>query len=232
MANTVIDPRLMAAASFVRAGAVFADIGTDHGYLPVFLLSRGIATRAVLSDVNAGPLSSARENVAAAGLSHLCDFLLTDGATALEGYGITDYAICGMGGELIADIIARAPHLCDPNIRLIVQPMTRQEHLRRAVYEMGFEIEAERYSTDDGRYYVTLLLAFRGTPCEISDELAYLGPRARHTDDRAEYRGYLRTKQNSLTKAYEGRRKSGQDDPKMKHVLDLIGERINELEQN
>ena len=67
MANNQIDPRLSSAASFVRAGAVFADIGTDHGYLPVFLLTEGRIKYAYLSDVNAGPLNKAKENVARAG---------------------------------------------------------------------------------------------------------------------------------------------------------------------
>ena len=100
MATSRIDARLLSAAEYVRAGAVFADIGTDHGYLPVFLLKNGIIERAVLTDINEHPLESARESVRAEGLSDRVDFYLTDGALGLEGLGITDVAVCGMGGEL------------------------------------------------------------------------------------------------------------------------------------
>lgn len=226
MTNTTLDARLSCAASFVRVGAVLADIGTDHGYLPIFLLSRGVIERAVLCDVNSGPLASARENVGAAGLLSRCEFVLTDGAAALAGRGITDYTICGMGGELIADIIDRAPHLFDPSVRLVLQPMTRVERLRPYLYSHGFEILEERYSFADGKYYVCLLVGFGGTPCEISDELAYLGADLVHEGDREEYLGYLQARKRSLERAYNGKLKSGEKDAKIEHILRLIEKRI------
>lgn len=226
MTNTTLDARLSCAASFVRVGAVLADIGTDHGYLPIFLLSRGVIERAVLCDVNSGPLASARENVGAAGLLSRCEFVLTDGAAALDGRGITDYTVCGMGGELIADIIDRAPHLFDPAVRLILQPMTRVERLRPYLCSHGFEILEERYSFADGKYYVCLLVGFSGTPCEISDELAYLGADLVHEGDREEYLGYLQARKRSLERAYNGKLKSGEKDTKIEHILRLIDKRI------
>ena len=102
-----ISPRLLSAADFVRQDAILADIGTDHAYLPLFLLSEGRIKKAFCSDVNEGPLASARANADAAGLLDRVEFTLADGADALSGRGITDYAICGMGGELISDIVSR-----------------------------------------------------------------------------------------------------------------------------
>lgn len=221
-----LDARLLSAASFVRAGAVLADIGTDHGYLPIFLLSRGVVSRAVLSDVNAGPLASAEENVAAAGYYERCEFLLTDGAAALSDTGATDYTVCGMGGELIADIVERAPHLRNASIRLILQPMTRQQKLRKSLFALGFEIIGERYSYADGKYYVCLCAEYSGTPCQISDELAYLGADEIHTDDRAEYLGYLDARKRSLRRTYDGRLRGGFEDEGAKRLLALIEERI------
>lgn len=226
MTNTTLDARLSCAASFVRVGAVLADIGTDHGYLPIFLLSRGVIERAVLSDVNSGPLASARENVGAAGLLSRCEFVLTDGATALAEHGITDYTVCGMGGELISDIIDRAPHLCDPELRLVLQPMTRVERLRPYLYSHGFEILDERYSFADGKYYVCLHVAFCERVCEISDELAYLGEDRPHEDDAAEYLGYLLARKKSLERAYRGKLTAGEKDAKLEHIIRLIDQRI------
>ena len=99
MIGNAIDARLMSSANFVRAGAVLADIGTDHGYLPIVLLKEGRIERAVMSDINEGPLATARRNVEDEGLSDKCTLILSDGALALEGLGITDYSICGMGGR-------------------------------------------------------------------------------------------------------------------------------------
>ena len=212
MANNQIDPRLSSAASFVRAGAVFADIGTDHGYLPVFLLTEGRIKYAYLSDVNAGPLNKAKENVARAGLTEKCELLLADGALALSGRGITDYAICGMGGELIADIIERAPHLFDSDVRLILQPMSRQEHLRRALYRLGFTILDERYSVADGKRYVCICAEFTGTPCEISESFAYFGPDVPHIEDKEAYLSYLRAKRDGVCRVAAAKLDAGIND--------------------
>ena len=93
MRDTGLDARLMSAVSFVRQGAVFADIGTDHAYLPIFLVREGIVTRALCADINRGPLALAEANVKDSGLDRsLFDFVLTDGAKELSDRKITDYA--------------------------------------------------------------------------------------------------------------------------------------------
>ena len=227
MANNQIDPRLSSAASLVRAGAVFADIGTDHGYLPVFLLSSGRIKYAYLSDVNAGPLNKARENVANAGLENKCSLLLADGASALSGLGITDYAICGMGGELIADIIERAPHLFDGDVRLILQPMSRQEHLRRALYRLGFHIIDEKYSLSDGKRYVCICAEFSGTVRDISDSLMYLGPDLSHNGDREAYLAYLNAKREGFERIAAAKSAAGIDDGTAE-IVRLFDGRIKE----
>ena len=231
MANNQIDPRLLSAASFVRAGAVFADIGTDHGYLPVFLLSEGMIKFAYLSDVNEGPLNKARENVARSGLDGKCRFFLSDGASELDGLGITDFAICGMGGELIADIIERALHVFSGDVRLILQPMSRQEHLRRALYRLGFFIRDERYSLSDGKRYVCICAERADTVTEISDSLAYLGPDLPHTEDRAAYLEYLIAKRDGFKKIASAKRAAGINDG-TDEIVRLFDGRIKEYSES
>ncbi len=196
--------RLSSAAEFVRQGAYFADIGTDHAYLPIFLIKEGKISRAVCADINKGPLDRARENAECEGVADRLIFRLTDGAAELSDIGITDYAICGMGGELIADIIERAPHLSSHGVRLILQPMTRQAHLRRYLASRGFGLIGEYYSFEGGKYYVTLSAEYDGEQRCISDFEAEFG---RKTDaPSAAQLGYFETRLRALIKAQEGQK--------------------------
>lgn len=205
MKKTILNSRLCSAAGFVRQGALFADIGTDHAYLPLFLLESGRISHAVCSDVNAGPLESARRNVEAAGYSDSIDFYLTDGAAALSDLGVTDFAICGMGGELISDIIERAPYLADPKINLILQPMTRQAHLRSYLASHGFHVSDERYTYETGKYYVCLLANYTGGVREISPSEAEIGCPDTRPEERDARVGYLYARAASLSRAVRGK---------------------------
>lgn len=227
--SCLLDERLLSAAGFVRAGAVLADIGTDHGYLPIFLLTNGDISRAVLCDVNEGPLASARTNVEAAGLGGVTELVLTDGARGIAGRGVTDYAVCGMGGELIADIISASPHMAEPGVRLILQPMTKQEHLRRFLSLGGFDIVGERYTSADGKFYLTIAAEYSGSASEIGQLDCYLGVRPIAPGDEKAYIGYLKMKLVGLRRALCGRRCAGADYSVEQVLCDKIAERITSL---
>ena len=222
MKDFALDGRLLSVAGFVRQGAQFADIGTDHAYLPLALLSAGRIERAVCSDINEGPLESARQNAREAGFYDNIRFYLTDGATALSDEGITDMAICGMGGELIADIIDRAPYLKNGDIRLILQPMSKQAHLRTYLSLSGFEIQHEEYSYSQGKYYLTLVSRYTGTPRALNlleSELGALVSKEALTDCE---RGYLREKQRAYSRALDGKRRGNLDCGTEIEILEAI----------
>ena len=193
MTGGLSNARLASAAELVRQNAIFADIGTDHAYLPLFLLESGRINFAYCSDINEGPLASARKNAEERGMVDKMDFILTDGATVLSERGITDYAICGMGGELIADIIHRAPHLYDEGVNLILQPMSRQATLRKFLASEGFRVSCESYSFDAGKYYVCLLATYTGERREIDEIEAELGSSSSEYINRDARIGYLTT---------------------------------------
>ena len=207
----VLNARLRSAADFVRQGAVFADIGTDHAHLPIFLLECGRIERAVCSDINEGPLSSAKRNATESGLLDKTEFLLCDGASALCGKGITDYAICGMGGELIRDIITAAPELHREGVNLILQPMTRVSALRSYLYGAGFEIVAEAYSEDAGKYYVCLNAIYTGIAKSITDTEAELGCKNIKIVNKEVQKLYLLTKKRSFQRALNGKKQGGEN---------------------
>ena len=229
MSGTVLDARLGSAAELVRQGAVFADIGTDHAHLPIFLLESGRIERAVCADINEGPLASAQRNIAEHGLSDRVELVLTDGVKGLGGKGITDYAVCGMGGELIADIVTSAEHLRTPDVRLILQPMTRQDALRAALYESGFEILSEKYSFSLGKYYVCMLVGYTGEIRSLSEVEAYLGI-SPVVGGRAEYLGYLEGKLRALNTAIDGMTRADLDTSVEATVARALAKRIELLE--
>lgn len=229
MRSERLNPRLSVAAEFVRQGATFADIGTDHAYLPLFLLGEGRIERAICSDINEGPLESARRNAAERGLLDKCEFLLCDGAEALSGKGITDYAICGMGGELIADIISRQDELRDSRVSLILQPMTRQSTLRKFLFSEGFSITAEGYSYDAGRYYVCMLAKYTGASREINAVEAEIGIDGIEIVNKSEQKGYLLAKKESLIRAVNGKRLGGESTEEEEKILSAIAEKIERL---
>lgn len=203
--STGLSQRLHSAAELVRQGAVFADIGTDHAYLPIFLLKEGRISSAYAADINEGPLATAVRNAEESGVAERMKFILTDGIAALSGNGITDYAVCGMGGELIADIIDRAPHLCDTDLRLILQPMSRQATLRRYLYKNGFSVEREIYSHDAGKYYVTLAVKYTGEKRDISLSEAELGLETPDFANISCQIDYFKVKIKSLKKKINGK---------------------------
>lgn len=210
MREGALDKRLYSAAQFVRQDAVFADIGTDHAYLPIFLLKEGRIKKAICSDVNEGPLMKAREHAEASGVTSDIEFCLADGAAELSGKGITDVAICGMGGELIARIISDAPYLRDESVNLILQPMTRQAHLRKFLSEEGFTVRCEAYSEDGKRYYVCLLASYTGKRRRITDAEAEICVKGAAIVNEDLQIRYLCGKLHSYKKMIKGKKLGGE----------------------
>ena len=156
-----LDARLEAAVPFVRGGVV-ADVGTDHAYLPISLLRRGLCSFAVATDIHRGPAEVAAAHLGANGIGEeRARVLLTDGLRGAEQFSPTDICIFGMGGEMIAHIIDEAPWVKDSAVRLILQPMTRMEHLRDYLDSHGFAIREECLVKTD-RIYQILCAEFDG----------------------------------------------------------------------
>ena len=157
-----LDTRLQSVARFVRRGAFVADIGSDHAYLPLWLVLSGRASRAVASDIVEGPVARARANVIRYGCEDRVTVIRADGLAGVRELPITDIVIAGMGGELIANIISAAGWVRNERYRLILQPMTHSEILRRELLAWGFFIsdEALSMSKDGKKLYVTICAEF------------------------------------------------------------------------
>lgn len=150
----ILTPRLAAAAKFVRSGALVADVGTDHAYLPIALALAGKLRGAVASDINEGPYLRALQNVKAHSLADKITVLHTPGLCGVEKYKPTDIVICGMGGELIASIINDAEWTKDPSLCLVLQPMTHSEILREYLLCNNFRIIDEALAKEEKIYEI------------------------------------------------------------------------------
>ena len=153
MKRIELTPRLRAVADLVPAGARLADVGTDHAYLPAWLLQQGRIARAIVSDLRAGPLSRAGETAAACGMEDRMDFRLCDGLSGIAPGEADTVVIAGMGGETIAAILAAAPWTRREGVRLVLQPMSTQKELRQWLQESGYRIVLERLAREGETFY-------------------------------------------------------------------------------
>ena len=206
-----LDHRLSTAIPFVREGAVVADVGTDHAYLPIVLTGSERASRAVASDIHRGPIDCAAQHIAEYGLSDRIDTVLTDGLDGIRPYAPTDIIIFGMGGELIARILSDAPWVKDTAIRLILQPMTHAESVRQYLAREGFAIVDEVLSREGIKIYQTIVAEFAGVPYEIDDVTAELGCFARYKKDEPLRAPFITHRIEVLKAAAAGREKAGVD---------------------
>ncbi len=170
-----LDARLSAVASLVRQGSVVADIGTDHAYLPAYLVQQGICPRAIASDLRSGPLNNARTTIDACGLSDRIDTLLSDGLDALTPGCCDDVVLAGMGGLLIVELISRTPWLKDPAVRVIAQPMRHAADVRRFFFENGFALKEEVCAADSKHCYCAMAAEYTGSPVAYTPAQPYVG---------------------------------------------------------
>ena len=156
----MITKRLLAASEFVRDGAVFADIGTDHAFLPIYLVTSGRVRSAVASDISPSSLSKARANIEKSGCSDIITIVLSDGLEKVIDFHPTDIAVCGMGGETIISILSACPGILDPSVRLILGPQSFVPDLRTFLQDNGFGIIGESICRERGRYYSFIAAQF------------------------------------------------------------------------
>lgn len=154
MTETQLSQRLLAVSTFVPAGSRLLDVGSDHAYLPLYLLEQGQITAAVAGEVVAGPYQSALKNAQNSPFADRLTVRLADGLAALEPTdGIDTVTICGMGGRLIASILDNGRAELEGINRLILQPNNREDDLRLWLSSNGYAILAEAILEEHGKIY-------------------------------------------------------------------------------
>lgn len=152
----MLDNRLSKCAELVSGKGIAVDVGTDHAYLAAELIQSGKCEKVIASDIGEGPLESARKTVEKCGLSDKIDLILSDGLAEVSMDGVTDIVVAGMGGENIADIVSDSRLDMESGIKLILQPMSKVDYLRKMLYEYGFAITSEHIIEDGDKLYVII----------------------------------------------------------------------------
>ena len=165
-----LDNRLGAAFGFCRSGVVSVDVGCDHARLAAALALEKNC-RVIASDVKDGPLEAAKRTLTELGVTSV-ETVKSDGLDEID-YA-DDVIICGMGGELIADIAERCRFKSE-NTRFILQPMTKADVMRKRLYKAGFELLEEKTAEDSGKIYSVMLWRFTGVSREIDEIEALCG---------------------------------------------------------
>lgn len=172
-----LSERMKAVADMVTPGGRVVDIGTDHAYIPIYLVDRGVADRALACDVNSGPLSIAKEHIAREGLSEKIDLLLSDGLKKADIDSGDSLVIAGMGGLLIKEIISSSMDKARISREMILQPQSEYGQLREYLSDSGFVIEDEDALEEEGKFYFLMKVLYKPQEVRIlSDVEKEFGP--------------------------------------------------------
>lgn len=221
MRKIKLDPRLQSVADLVRPGSFLLDIGTDHAYLPAYLVQNKICRGALACDVRPGPIKNAKETIFSCGLDEEISTRLCDGLDGIQIEDFSDIALAGMGGILISEILSKAEQTKNSTVRIIAQPMTHAEVLREFFLINGYNIIDEKASFDGKRSYCSIAAQYSGIASEFSPSFPFFGKLINDTDTAAV--AYVQKQLRRLIKRYNAlssASQTGDECVKIKAVID------------
>lgn len=204
-----LSKRMQRLALLVTEGNRLADVGTDHGYIPIALVQAGKIPSAIAMDVNQGPLARAGAHIREAGLATYIETRLSDGLHGLKAGEADTVLIAGMGGMLMARILEegiQGPGMAE---ELILQPQSDLHRVREWLKGHGYRIETEDMVEEDGKYY-SMLRAVPGQERRIRQAELYYG-KAEAQRSPEVLRSYLKTKQREDLRILETLRANGKE---------------------
>lgn len=209
METMQLSPRLACLAAQIPRGARLADVGTDHGKLPIALMQQGFLASAIGSDIRSGPLSHAEKNALGQGAE--ISLRLAAGLDAVQAEECDTVSIAGMGGQTIADILAAAPWTGEGKHLLLLQPMTMIPALRQWLWAHGYRIERETLCREEQRLYLVLAVRGGGELQEVPQHNCFFSPALLAASGAREYIQLLLRRE---CRALSGMEKSSMADPK------------------
>ena len=227
--KTTLSKRLLAVAGFVTPGSRVADIGTDHAFVPIYLMEHKIVPSALAMDIGKGPLLAAEEHIKEHGLEKYITARQSDGVLALQDGEADSVIIAGMGGALVIKILSEGRERLRNVKELILQPQSEVEKVRHFLYESGYHITAEEMVFEDGKYY-PMMHAVPGRDDTVYPESYF------------KYGGWLFREKNEVLLRYLEKEERevreiqkkllpGQEKERIRARLDEIKERLAVIEQ-
>lgn len=222
-----LSPRLEAISKITPHCNCFADIGTDHAYLPVYLCQAGICKSAIASDIVKGPVEHAQSTVSKYNLNDKISVRMGNGLSSIKKDEADVICIAGMGGLVISEILKNGRELTDKAKAVILQPMTAVSDLREFLYNNGFCITAEYLAEDNGKIYN--ILSVKSDDNEVykapSEAELFLGKYLIENKPPI-FEKYLTQKINKLAIAISGLKKSNNAVDKLEIYTKLYNELI------
>lgn len=163
-----ISKRLVRVAKMVTPGNKVTDIGTDHGYVPIYLIKNRLAEYVIAMDVNQGPLKRAKDNIKEYGYEDYIETRLSNGFEKIKPNEADIAVIAGMGGELIKKILIQGKEVVDELDELVLSPHSEADVVRRYIHEAGFMIINEEMLIDEGKFY-TIIKCVKGSEKKYSE---------------------------------------------------------------
>ncbi|MFY4774902.1 tRNA (adenine(22)-N(1))-methyltransferase [Metabacillus sp. RGM 3146] len=163
MNETKLSRRLQKVADYIPHGAILADIGSDHAYLPCYAVKHQLASKAIAGEVVDGPFRSAMQQVQKSGLTGLVEVRKGDGLEVIAAGEVTCVSIAGMGGGLITKILEQGKEKLNGSERLILQPNIHANHIRKWLLDNMWELKDESILEEDSKIY-EILIAEKGNP--------------------------------------------------------------------
>lgn len=170
-----LSKRLQCISQMIQPCQCLCDIGTDHAHIPTDAVSRGVAVKAIASDVRKGPCEVAMKNIRQNGLEDKIEVRLGSGFATVQPGECDCAVIAGMGGNLMLDLFREGEAVLKSLKQLIVQPQNALERIRKYFYEEGYEIGQEQLVYDEGKFYTVFSVAYTGVRQEKERIYQYIG---------------------------------------------------------
>lgn len=168
----ILSDRLKSIADMIESCECLADIGTDHGYIPIYAVTIGKCKRAIASDIKRGPVEIARRNIIEYGVENNVEARIGNGLENLTPGEADQIIIAGMSGNLIAEILDKGRYVAQAAKSIIIQPVQHPEVIRKYLYNNFFSIIGEHIVRDENKYY-HIIKVKNGTPLPYNYEAEY-----------------------------------------------------------
>lgn len=219
-----LSDRLSAAASLVKGGGIVADIGTDHGYLPVYLIQSGRIERAIAADIGKMPLENARKAVVQYGLADKIELRLSDGLSSFRENEIDEIVFAGMGGTLIAEKLKETSWIKKEKYHFVFQPQSRAEDLREFLFANGFEIGDEIAVHEGNRFYIAFDAYYTGKIREFTAADCFLGKLPKTEDAKV----HIKKQVDRLQKRYDATKEIGKEEVELFETIQKLKDFLND----